>query len=299
MPTQRDLTRYFPATLLDSAYEMSDEVSVRVTEDPTRPILTEAHSRRMVAWMSNPRIGMADRWVMPTMVRALGLFMKESPVIIRPSAELAGAMADTEIRVPVAEYRQPFPVMGVELPPSITGPFYPCISLVWRLDARMVLIFTFDRRTEVTYDARIGNDLPTIEDRLARAEGADTDEERRLIHLGNRAAVNLCLLASHRQTRIEEYDPAVARRRQRADPRVAALAAREVRELTFRDLILRDRPAPDPAGGEHGQHQRRHVRRGHWKNVPHGPRHSLRRYQWIDSYAAGGGDEELPTVILS
>jgi hypothetical protein len=41
-----------------------------------------------------------------------------------------------------------------------------------------------------------------------------------------------------------------------------------------------------------GRHLLPHLRKGHWKMVPYGPKHGLRRWQWIDMYMAGQADNE-------
>ena len=79
-------------------------------------------------------------------------FMKRGPVIVRPGPDLAAALMDTEIRVPVSEYRQPFPIMGVVDEGRLVMVWHaPPMLNVWAMHA-----------SGMTYFLKIGNDLPTI-----------------------------------------------------------------------------------------------------------------------------------------
>ena len=85
----------------------------------------------------------------------------------------------------------------------------------------------------------LGDDLPTMEDRLIRAEVCDDETEYNLMVLGSRIALNLCMLATFRQTELTPLPPRVHRHRRLRDQRLNRLAARHCQEVLFKDLFIR------------------------------------------------------------
>lgn len=72
---------------------------------------------------------------------------------------------------------------------------------------------------------------------------------------------------------------------------VPAKKDRPAREFWSPNVIganYRPRVVPGAPGGGTGIKQREHWRRGHWKNQPYGPNHSLRRPKWIEPYWVSG-----------
>ena len=140
------------------------------------------------------------------MYKCLGLFQKKGPVIVRPALNLCQALLDTEIRLPTSEFRMPYPIMGIELPEAIVKPHWPSLTIVWKMFPDTVLVWTMSPNT-ICYHCLIGDDLPTMEDRLIRAEGCDDETEYNLMVLGSRIALNLCMLATFRQTEVTPLPP--------------------------------------------------------------------------------------------
>ena len=140
------------------------------------------------------------------MYKSLGLFQKKGPVIVRPGLNLCQALLDTEIRLPTSEFRMPYPIMGIELPEAIVKPHWPSLTIVWKMFPDTVLVWTMSPNT-ICYHNLLGDDLPTMEDRLIRAEACDDETEYNLMVLGSRIALNLCMLATFRLTDLTPLCP--------------------------------------------------------------------------------------------
>ncbi len=200
------------------------------------------------------------------MYKCLGLFQKNGPVIVRPALNLCQALLDTEIRLPTSEFRMPYPIMGIELPEAIVKPHWPSLTIVWKMFPDTVLVWTMSPNT-ICYHNLIGDDLPTMEDRLIRAEACDDQTEYNLMVLGSRIALNLCMLATFRQTELTPLPPRVQRHRRLRDQRLNRLAARHCQEVLFKDLFIRDHAHQDYREGTGSRMATQH-RRGHWKRSP-------------------------------
>ena len=83
----------------------------------------------------------------------------------------------------------PYPIMGVELPETIVKPHWPSLTIVWKMFPDTVLVWTMSPNT-ICYHNLLGDDLPTMEDRLIRAEACDDETEYNLMVLGSRIAPN-------------------------------------------------------------------------------------------------------------
>jgi hypothetical protein len=100
----------------------------------------------------------------------------------------------------------PYPIMGIELPEAIVKPHWPSLTIVWKMFPDTVLVWTMSPNT-ICYHNLLGDDLPTMEDRLIRAEACDDQTEYNLMVLGSRIALNLCMLATFRQTELTTLCP--------------------------------------------------------------------------------------------
>jgi hypothetical protein len=234
------------------------------------------------------------------MYKCLGLFQKKGPVIVRPALNLCQALLDTEIRLPTSEFRMPYPIMGIELPEAIVKPHWPSLTIVWKMFPDTVLVWTMSPNT-ICYHNLLGDDLPTMEDRLIRAEACDDETEYNLMVLGSRIALNLCMLATFRLTGLTPLPPRVQRHRRLRDQRLNRLAARHCQEILFKDLVIRDRPHQDYQPGTGDRLAAQH-RRGHWKRVAFGEKFSQRKWSWINDYWTHREevepDQKPPTIIL-
>ena len=123
----------------------------------------------------------------------------------------------------------------------------------WELprSTRPVLVWTMSPNT-ICYHNLLGDDLPTMEDRLIRAEACDDETEYNLMVLGSRIALNLCMLATFRLTELSPLPPRVQRHRRLRDQRLNRLAARHCQEVLFKDLVIRDRPHRGVPTGDRG-----------------------------------------------
>ena len=62
--------------------------------------------------------------------------------------------------------------MGIELPEAIVKPHWPSLTIVWKMFPDTVLVWTMSPNA-ICYHNLLGDDLPTMEDRLIRAEACD------------------------------------------------------------------------------------------------------------------------------
>lgn len=294
-----DLTRYFPKAVLEFCHDIYRELIVERSVEGRKALGIGScgeNGRRLLQ-----DSGMSQEDVGPSAIayRCLGLFMEQGVVIVRPSLTLCEALDDTQVNIKASEFHMPFPIMAVELPPSVLGRHAGSLSVIWKICEDIVVLWTMSVAPDhVMYHTTFGNDTDTLEDRLV-ADDPDDEDERRLMTIGGRIALNCCLLASHRKTTTSPLPPRVLRNRRAQDPRLRRLAQRTFQEMSFRDLVLTERPSYNPSGGfgARGPHASQ-LRRGHWKRVVHGPKGSLRRLQWINPYTTGEAGDDKPTIIL-
>jgi hypothetical protein len=134
-----------------------------------------------------------------------------------------------------------------------------------------------------------------------------TDEAGDQSRILSRIALGLGLLTVVKGEQVRPLDPKAGRRRHRSagDERMARLAAREAQEVVVRDidLIVRPRPTDRNGGDGGGRRQPAHIRRGHWRMQPVGPRRTGRKRRWVSPYWVGLGAGEVPpshiTTVLS
>ena len=295
-----ELLRYFPAALLDLTWEIESQLDVSRNNDGPHKVTVEAIGPLAVELINSRQFPDKETSSTLIMYKCLGLFQKKGPVIVRPALNLCQALLDTEIRLPASEFRMPYPIMGIELPESIVKPHWRSLTIVWKMFPDTVLVWTMSPNT-ICYHTLIGDDLPTIEDRLIKAEACDDETEYNLMVLGSRIALNLCMLATFRQTALTPLPPKVQRHRRLRDERLNRLGARHCQEVLFKDLFIRERPH-DHEGEGTGIRMAAQHRRGHWKRVAHGEKFALRKWLWINDYWTHKDEVEsgqkAPTIIL-
>ncbi len=295
-----ELLRYFPAAFLDLTWELESQLEVERSHESSHKVTVEANGPLAFELINNSQFPERETSSTLIMYKCLGLSQKKGPVIVRPALNLCQALLDTEIRLPTSEFRMPYPIMGIELPEAIVKPHWPSLTIVRKMFPDTVLVWTMSPNT-VCDHCLIGDDLPTIEDRLIRAEGCDDETEYNLMVLGSRIALNLCMLATFRQTELTPLPTKVQRHRRLRDQRRNRLAARHCQEVLFKDLFIRDHP--------HQEYQQKtgyrlatQHRRGHWKRVAYGEKFSLRKWSWINDYWTHADevepDQKPPTIIL-
>jgi hypothetical protein len=295
-----ELPRYFPAILLDLTWELESQLDVQRTHDGHHKVTVMGKGPLAFKLINNSEFPERETSSTLIMYKSLGLFQKKGPVIVRPGLNLCQALLDTEIRLPTSEFRMPYPIMGIELPEAIVKPHWPSLTIVWKMFPDTVLVWTMSPNT-ICYHNLLGDDLPTMEDRLIRAEACDDETEYNLMVLGSRIALNLCMLATFRLTELTTLPLRVQRHRRLRDQRLNRLAARHCQEILFKDLVIRDRPHQDYQPGTGDRLAAQH-RRGHWKRVAYGEKFSQRKWSWINDYWTHVDEIEPgrkpPTIIL-
>lgn len=113
----------------------------------------------------------------------------------------------------------------------------------------------------------------------------DASEERQLLLAMARLAINATFLINEAPHLVTE--PGEIERK-----RSAMHGGNKVDVLPPRWLGESYR-LPRPKGDSQGTHSspRIHLRRGHWRNQPHGPEMKLRRRQWVQPHVVGAGTE--------
>jgi hypothetical protein len=295
-----ELLRYFEAQLLDQFWNIGPELQVRKSDETgfavdvraTGPLGDQLFMRQNTEF-SKASVAMA--------YRCGYLMLCDGPIIIRPKLNLCEALLDTEIRIPIEDFKMPFPVIGVELPGSITGLEVPVLLVLWQFDPQRLFIWTYIAALSLTYHIILGKNMKTIEESLQIYPESYDEGEFRMMNLGSRVACNLVMLAATRATRLSEISPRTIRHRRGNDDRLRRLAGRECREIVFRDLFIRERPDHKGEVIPSGYTQEAQHRRGHWKMQPYGPQNSLRKHVWLNPYWTKRSDDKLPpdqTVVL-
>lgn len=279
-----ELTKYVAADELNWSWAMRDQLYYTYDENHKLVIYGKGVASKIATCEGLSEL---DRKIVLAWVKTIGELMHQGPVIIRPGLALSKALLDTQLNFSITDYRQPFKAMAVEIPDEILGPHGPCVLVFVYQPFPGELVISLRSKIgegKTTYNIHIGNDMPTIEERAAAMEWADTPEEGEFFHGVCRIAINACLLAATRQTKTESLPDKIAKKRAKRDPRLRQLAARHCQEISFRDLIIYDRVKTGSDGGETGVVYGPQHRRGHWKKIPYGPQHSLRRLNWINDY---------------
>lgn len=289
------LTDYFPSWQIEGAWMFGPRVIFRAP-DPgeERRFYWDVRGDDRDLMMID--FSVEDKTTVLMQLLTLWKFMKKGPVIVKPDPNLGRALMDTEIRVPATSYRQPYEVMGVELPEEVAGPFHPCLMMVWRPNDRFVCAWVIIK-TGMTYFLKIGDDLPTIEDRIALQEGVEDETDYRILIQGGRLALNACLLASHRDTDLTPLPREVRNQREARNGNLRRQGLQVYQEIRYRDLVVRPRPHRDVMEGFGGR-QMKQRRSGHWRNVAHGPKFSLHRWTWIDEYETHRDEVWVPPTTI-
>lgn len=231
-----------------------------------------------------------------------GVFI-DGPRVFCPTADEYNALARTEIAVRLEDYRQPYPVMVIEIPPGTGFPVDPNYGTGELVFARL------DRENRVIGTVFVGDgpgflmntmawtadSEDVVEDRLMRRFPTDaalwTSEDAREVSKSHwRAAMNACLLlATYGCRSLGKDNPEYAARleaklRKKGVPEAVReqnrRALRMIPERVVIDQAIRifnrEVVRPEP-GDPTGRTVRPHWRRGHWANVAAGPGRAERR----------------------
>lgn len=221
-------------------------------------------------------------------VYAVTRLMAAGPKVFRPTAEQCSSLEHVAISIPMADYRQPYPAMLVELPAEYradvdrrTGGVPKCPRYVivhhWPVDSVLMT------GCQITDKAGLPAELVylfgdkakdgVIEDVMGIYLNSDKAESA-LLEAITRVALNLMLLLAHTSSRLVPTDPAgLAKCREKLKKGIRPdLQRREIAHhvhavVPDREVIVRD-TRNAPAGiGTHGS-PACHWRRGHWRAAP-------------------------------
>ena len=293
-----ELTKYFDTGELNLAWAMRDQI-LYTYDDKHELVIYGTGIAQKIAECGV--ISQLDKKIVLSSAKILGEFMCQGPVIIRPGLALSNALLDTELNFSLQDYHQPFQAMAVEIPDEILGIHGPALAFVYQPFPLELVACLRSKATKATYNIHVSTDLPTIEERVAQNEWADTDDEGKFLHQVWRIAINACLLAATRQTRTEPLHEKIAKKRAKKDQRLRQLAARHCQEILFRDLLIYDRVKTGSSGEETDITYGPQRRRGHWKKVHYGPKFSLHRMQWLNPYWTHRDlkfGTESPTIVM-
>ena len=277
-----DLATYFHPDNLAAAHRLG-------------PLIRYEEGRLIVP---KPLSGLGDG---PNLVqlKCLECFLR-NPVIVRPPLALCRTLTNTDLPISQAEYRQPWPVLGIEWPEGIGAP--RSLTLLWRPDPTRVWIFTptGEAPSKILHTHFSGP--ADLDGHLADTpiDGLTQADEATSRHV-SRMALNLGLLLtykSHRLTRLPEH---VLRNRRHPDPATRQRAGRQAQLVILKnlDMLLKwQGKRPEVAAEGQGRTLPPQFRRGHWKRVAHGPGHSLRRLDWIEPYWTGVPEDRQPTITV-
>lgn len=251
-----------------------------------------------------PRVERVVRSVTATSGNSLALCVVEmhgrlaadGPKLFKPSAAQCLAMERVDVRVPIADYRQPYPALIVELPDdyrhavaarcSVTAacPRYVFVRH-WDAANGGPAFFSFGSigGDELLYFFQDRHEFPTMEDAL-RTHATRNAGEEAVSEAMTRVCVNLCLLLTIHGCRRQSSNPReLERLRRRADDASVVQRRTHVEFVTLeRDVVVRHEVAPKRAaqGGTHAS-PGPHWRRGHVRNVPCGPGRREKRLVFV------------------
>lgn len=298
-----DLTTYIrPEALIDASL-FGDMIRVSAGADSTVKIHT-ARPEILALLAADPR-----QQDVAVGYKCLCEFLKQGPVVIRPPYGLCRALANTDLPIPMAEYRQPFPVLGIEWPKEVSGAHHPILTLIWRPSKDLLVVNSYSRVDDYGYQSYFvdpgDGQSNTLDEILAGTRSMLEGPEEANLSVISRMAINLGLLLTSKGYSVSRLDDGTRKKRSHKDPRVRHLACRRAQLVEFirRPMFLKWKDLDWPPGISEASGEKRppQFRRGHWKRVAYGPASSLRKLEWIEPYWTGGGpnpDQQSPGVLL-
>jgi hypothetical protein len=203
----------------------------------------------------------------------------------------------------IEEYRQPWPILGIEWPAEMNGIANPSLTLVWHATPGTLILFTSCRsEKEFVHSFFMGQG--TLDSQIDDNEMHGLDElESVTTRTIARMSLNLGLLLTHKAHRVLRLPDEIHRKRKHRDRATRLDAHQRAQPVLFRelDMLLKWQQKTVQVSDPTGLRLAPHFRRGHWKRVAHGPRHSLHRLDWIEPYWTGGGlgdGQESPVTLL-
>lgn len=234
-------------------------------------------------------------------LECLGKMAAFGPKLFRPTAEQCEAMEHVDIRLGMAEYRQPYPAMAIQFPEEYRRGLLRRIGggadglqalpqytlLRWWSKPNPAFFSGLPAPLaatgqEISYFFQARPELVTIEDAL-RNHVSQTAEDSLVSEAMTRVAMNLCLMLVHHGCTESPSNPQHlerlarrscddARRQERSHVYLLSLE----QEVTVREI----RSASASLGGTHAS-PKPHWRRGHWRRQSHGVGRSEKRMVFI------------------
>jgi hypothetical protein len=224
----------------------------------------------------------------------------------KPTLEQCEAMANVDVNIAFADYRQPYPVICYDYPKEFAAKMakrlgisrFPSHTVCHHDDKsgaiNVTSVFAATNQIVGLLVPRAGID--TIEQSLRQYPDdltSDDKDEFILAEMTQRIALNFSLLMSNTKfTKKFEDQKMVDKHRQMAraqnpDKRRRGqdflLTDQEVIEFdqSVKFYGIEQEPQARSDGNNTGRHVKTHWRRGHWRNQPHGPLLSLRKQMFI------------------
>lgn len=207
------------------------------------------------------------------------------PKLYLPTAEQFEAMEQVEIRIPIGQYRQPYPAVAVKVPPECrrrlgaelglgdAAPYWVVVRHRRSAEERDAVVAHLGHDGEVFYlfQDQPGNE--TVEDALCRDAGDDgtmteskTDALMEYGLRATRAAMNLCLMLTQTTHTLKGPD-APRNRRERRERELSGGASYLI--VPDREIVVRQAQGdPGAGGGQSGHELTPHWRKGHWRAYP-------------------------------
>jgi hypothetical protein len=238
------------------------------------------------------------------------------PRLFYPTVEQCESMENVDVSLPVSDYRQSYPVLGIVLPKEYTDNLRQQINsseilpkvVICRHYQHLNSLFvcsTNDIQEIWHYAFDTRNDHKDIEETLQNVEKGYGEGFRLATIKLSRVAINLSLLLANTPTKLVPENPRVfekAQRRLKKRPELQSnaidVATHIQRIITEQAITIRRHESAGEGTGTHGT-PGAHWRRGHWRSQPWGPRNSLRKNIFINPVFVCGGEGIDSNVSVS
>ena len=227
----------------------------------------------------------------------LSRVLADGPKLFRPTEEQFESMEHVEIRLPISQFRAPYPAFVVQIPPAARRRLIAAYRLDPDRTPRLVTVRTHAvpgrhvlvvvqipwRSSEVYQIFQDQSRNPDIETaitrrieasaRVKREQPADVDmeDEHQASVVISRAVLNLCLMMTQYGHRTAGPVDPHAWEKHRRKRHLQHLACRDFLAVEMKQCVTVRAPSPptmNPPGGGTGIEVRPHWRKGHWRCYP-------------------------------
>jgi hypothetical protein len=242
-------------------------------------------------------------------VDALARCIATGPKIFYPTAEQYDSMQHVDLRIPIADYRQPYPALIVKIPSesrarlAVESGVELSTCPTWLLihqrktseDRNWMFImhpFQEKHRVEVTHAFQDRPEFATMEDAILTriAKEGDKPEQSEFAERSSRAALNLMLMLVHygHKDGGPLHPEQHAKHRKRKD--LAHLSHGDFTTVQMiQDVVIRKvQPRADHEPIPSGREMPPHWRRGHWRSQRHGPGNTLTKTIFVNPVLVRG-----------